>query len=171
MTTSKVPVHIRAMYISPGHDFKGHHGKPRGHHPIYTKDEIECVAGKGIVGDRYFDHIKNFKGQVTFFDWDVYRELREKFFNVGFNSSSVRRNVVIEGVDLDTLVGIEFKIQGIRFSGSEHCAPCYWMEEAVGEGAEQFLTGRGGLRARILSSGRLARGRAQLIVERDIDLV
>lgn len=166
MTTaqSQFPARIHTLFLSAGHDFKGHHGKPRGRHPIYSKNEIECVAGRGVVEDRYFDYSPDFKGQITFFDWAVLRQMQEKYRSVGFTSSSIRRNVIIEGVDLNSLVGCEFEIQGVRFSGSQHCAPCYWMDEAVGSGAEKFMTGRGGLRARILSTGSLRRGKADLIL-------
>jgi len=37
----------------------------------------------------------------------------------------------------------------------EECRPCYWMDRAIAPGAEQFLKGRGGLRARIFSNGEL----------------
>ena len=52
-----------------------------------------------------------------------------------------------------SLVGCEFTIQGATFLGSEECRPCYWMDAAFGPGAEAFLKGRGGLRARIVSDG------------------
>jgi MOSC domain-containing protein YiiM len=51
--------------------------------------------------------------------------------------------------------GEEFEVQGVRFRGVEECKPCYWMNHAVDEGAEVFLKGRGGLRAMILSDGKL----------------
>lgn len=56
-----------------------------------------------------------------------------------------------EGVELNSLVGQEFEIQGVRFVGVEACKPCYWMASALGPGAEAWLQGRGGLRARILT--------------------
>ena len=30
---------------------------------------VECVAGRGIRGDRYFDFKNDYKGQITFFRW------------------------------------------------------------------------------------------------------
>ncbi|MEN8792302.1 MAG: molybdenum cofactor biosysynthesis protein, partial [Lentimonas sp.] len=63
---------IKAIYISSGHDFVGRHGKGRLDHGIESVDSIECLAGRGIVGDRYLDHKEDFKGQITFFDWAVY---------------------------------------------------------------------------------------------------
>ena len=47
----------------------------------------------------------------------------------------------------------EFAVQGVRFLGVEECRPCYWMDQAVGTGAESWLKGQGGLRAKILSDG------------------
>ncbi len=64
-----------------------------------------------------------------------------------------RRNVFCAGVDLNTLIGKEFEVQGVRFRGREECRPCYWMDTAFGPGAEHALRGHGGLRAEILSDG------------------
>ena len=62
-------------------------------------------------------------------------------------------DVITRGVDLNSLIGQEFEVQGVRFKGTEECRPCYWMDEAVAPGAEKFLKGRGGLRAQILCDG------------------
>jgi len=37
----------------------------------------------------------------------------------------------------------------------EECRPCYWMDRAIAPGAHEFLKGRGGLRAKILTDGQL----------------
>jgi MOSC domain-containing protein YiiM len=58
-------------------------------------------------------------------------------------------------VDLNELTGQDFEIQGVRFHGTEECRPCYWMDRAMAPGAEEFLKGRGGLRAKILAAGEL----------------
>jgi MOSC domain-containing protein YiiM len=66
-----------------------------------------------------------------------------------------RRNVITRGVDLNELIGQEFELQGVRFLGIEECRPCYWMDGAFAPGAQEFLKGRGGLRAKILTDGKL----------------
>lgn len=144
---------VLRLYISPGHNFFGHHGQPAGTAPIEEVTSIECVAGKGISGDRFFDHKHNYKGQITFFSWEVYRELCDRFGVDDKSPSVFRRNVIVEGVDLASLIGREFDLQGVRFSGIEECHPCFWMNRAFHEGAEQAMRGHGGLRARILTSG------------------
>jgi MOSC domain-containing protein YiiM len=76
----------------------------------------------------------------------------------------LRRNLIVSGVDLMDLIGKEFELQGVRFCGSAHCKPCYWMDTAFAPGAEKFLALRGGLRARILSDGEVHVGEARLQV-------
>lgn len=155
---------IRHIFLSPGHNFVGHYGGPPGAHPVHEVSECRCIAGRGIEGDRYFDHKENYKGQITFFSWEVFDVLRAAVDRPDCPPSAMRRNVLIEGVDLNSLIGCDFQLQGVRFAGVEECRPCAWMDHAVGPGAEAFLRGRGGLRARILTSGILRTGEAQLIV-------
>jgi MOSC domain-containing protein YiiM len=116
---------------------------------------VECVARRGLRGDRYFDHQEEYKGQITFFSLEVFDELCGALQVRGVSPSCVRRNVFTRDVDLNDLIGKDFEIQGIRFHGTEESRPCHWMNRAVASGAEEFLRGRGGLRARILSDGML----------------
>ena len=148
-------IEIKALYISSGHDFVGRHGKGRLDHGIEKVDTVECLAGRGIVNDRYLDHEEDFKGQITFFDWEVYDRIRTQCNLPDLDPARFRRNVLTTGVDLNTLIGLRFKVQGIEFEGVEECRPCYWMDEAIAPGAEEYLKGHGGLRARILNDGEL----------------
>ncbi|RYD32375.1 MAG: molybdenum cofactor biosysynthesis protein [Verrucomicrobiaceae bacterium] len=118
-------------------------------------DAVECVAGMGLRGDRYFGIKDDYKGQITFFDARVVGKIREKFALPGLSAAAFRRNVIVAGVDLSQWVGRRFTLQGVTFEGSEECKPCYWMDEAVAPGVEEFLKpdSGGGLRARILSNG------------------
>ncbi len=153
---------VEAIYLSQGHDFRGRHGKGRMHHPIVAVDEVECVAGLGLRGDRYFGYKPDFKGQVTFFDAAVVDSVRREFGLPELSAEIFRRNVIVRGVDLGEWVGRRFRFQGVDFEASEVCAPCYWMDEAAAPGVEEFLKSgcRGGLRARILSDGVLRVTRA-----------
>ena len=146
---------IRHLYLSPGHNYFGHHGQPAGTHPAIEVPEIECVAGRGVRGDRFFDFKDKYKGQITFFSSEVYAALCDSLKVPDKPPAVFRRNVITAGVDLNALVGKEFEVQGIRFRGTEHCAPCYWMDQAFAPGAEELLKGRGGLRAVILTDGNL----------------
>jgi len=156
----EVPVwraELLEIWISPGNDFRGHHGMGRGEHGIRSVAEVECVAGMGLRGDRYFGYQPDFKGQVTLFDAAAVDAVREHFSRPDLSSSVFRRNLIVRGVDLASWVGRKFRFQGIEFEASEECKPCDWMDVAVAPGAEEFLKSRcrGGLRARILSNGTL----------------
>ena len=127
---------------------------------------IDCVAGRGIRSDRYFDFKNDYKGQITFFSLEVFEELCGALQIQGCSPSLLRRNVIARDIDLTELIGQDFEIQGTRFHGMEECRPCYWMDRAIAPGAHAFLKGRGGLRAKILCDGKL-RSTSQLIGLRD----
>jgi molybdopterin synthase catalytic subunit len=149
------------IWISEGNDFRGRHEQGRLDHGIRGVSEVECVAGMGLRGDRYFGYKPDFKGQVTFFDAAAVQAVRDRFSQPELSGSLFRRNLIVRGVDLAEWVGKRFRFQGVEFEASEECKPCYWMDEAVAPGAEEFLKAnfRGGLRARILSDGVLTVGR------------
>ena len=148
---------IERIFISQEHNYFGHHGREAGTAEVKEVEEAVMVAGKGIEGDRFFDWKENYKGQITFFSREVYESLCVQLGVTGRGPEVFRRNVVVSGVDLNELAGQEFEVQGIRFEGVAECSPCYWMDEAFHPGAEASLKGRGGLRARILTSGTLRR--------------
>jgi MOSC domain-containing protein YiiM len=153
------------MFISPGHNYFGHHGREPDDYPLAEVDEIECVAGHGIRGDRFYDYRDNYKGQITFFSQEVFDCLSAAFPRVKKSPGVLRRNVIVSGVDLNALIGEVFELQGVRFLGTAHCKPCYWLDTAFAPGAEASLKGNGGLRAQILTSGRLTTGAADLVAE------
>ena len=145
------------IFISREHNYFGHYGKPAGETPIEELQEAEFVEGKGIQGDRFFGYKEDYKGQVTLFSSEVYEDVCRQFPEAGQlrGPEVFRRNVVVSGVDLNSLIGKEFEIQGVLFLGMSECTPCEWMDQAFCPGTESALKGRGGLRAKILRSGKI----------------
>ena len=146
---------ILAIYLSRGHNFFGRHNDTPLTHEMATVREAECVAGSGLVGDRFFQHKPGYKGQITFFSHEVFESVCASLGVNEKDPSVLRRNVLTKGIDLNSLIGKTFSIQGILFEGTEECRPCYWMDTALASGAEAALRGRGGLRARIVEGGTL----------------
>jgi len=146
-------IRIQHLYLSPAHNFFGHHGKPPGTEAMIEVSELRCLAGRGIEGDRFLDYKPDYKGQITFFADEIYQELCARL-DVWHKPPSVfRRNVITSGVDLNTLIAQEFEIQGIRFLGTAECSPCHWQDGAFAPGTEEALQNHGGLRAKILTDG------------------
>ena len=155
---------IRQIFVSPGHNYFGHHGKPPDDYALVEVPRIECVAGHGVRGDRFYDYRDDYKGQITFFSFEVFEKLARHFGLKDKSAGALRRNVIVSGVELNELIGEDFSIQGVRLRGTAHCKPCYWLDQAVVPGTEKFLEGNGGLRAQILSDGVIAVGDAQLVL-------
>ena len=146
-------IRIKHLFISPGHNFFGHHGAPAGTHPTVEVPEISCLAGRGIEGDRFLDFKPGYKGQITFFADEIYEDLCARLDVWDKPPSVFRRNVITSGVDLNSLIGQEFTIQGVRFLGTVECTPCAWQDGAFAPGTEEALYQHGGLRAKILTDG------------------
>jgi MOSC domain-containing protein YiiM len=164
------PITLHHLYISPGHNYFGHKADAPGIFPTDDRDEVEVKAGAGLVGDRFFGRGANFDGHVTFLAFEVvYLLITDYGFSIP-SLATFRRNVIVEGVPLNQLIGQEFAIDGVRFRGTKHCAPCRWMDIGVVTGALQALKGRGGLRAQALSDGWLRKGSATLTTNIPLDL-
>jgi hypothetical protein len=148
------PIRVEHLYISPGHNFFGHHERPPGTYETVEQQEIVCLAGRGIEVTASSTSSPTTRADHLFRS-EIYEELCARFGVRNKEPSAFRRNVITRGADLNALIGKEFAIQGVRFLGTTECSPCYWMDAAFHAGAEAALKGRGGLRAKILSSGTL----------------
>jgi MOSC domain-containing protein YiiM len=150
---STMPIRIKHLFISPGHNFFGHYGQTPDEHPMLDCAEVKVMAGRGIEGDRFYDFKPDYKGQITFFASEIFDQICAEFGVWDRPASVLRRNVITAGVDLNSLIGKEFEAQGVRFLGTAECSPCEWMDRAFAPGAEERLRGNGGLRAKVLSDG------------------
>lgn len=148
---------LRHIFISAGHDYYGRQGEGRMQHGVTAPVEIECVAGMGLRGDRYFGMRPDSNGQVTFFDATVVEEVRRNFRLPKLPASVFRRNLIVSGVSLADWKRHRFRLQGVEFEGTQECTPCIWMDRVVATGTQSFLREnfRGGLRAKVITSGML----------------
>ncbi len=159
---SETSVDVTDLFISSGHNYFGRHGKGSENHKIIECEEIELVAGRGVVNDRFFDYEEDYKGQITLFDYATYERVKKRFELPDLKPSAFRRNVVLKGPDLNALIGECFSLGEVELTGSQEAKPCYWMDEACAPGVDQFLRGYGGLRCRIVKGGTLTKGRQTL---------
>ena len=163
---------IRHIFVSPGHNYFGRPKNGPGDHPTVDAASAEVRAGKGIVGDRYYGAPAHYEAQITFVAQEVFDLALAEFGIDALSPAVMRRNVVTGGLNLNQLLGQEFIIDSgygpVRFLGTRPCSPCAWMDEVIAPGANRFLKGRGGLRARVLTDGVLRKGTTML--ETDVEL-
>ena len=67
--------------------------------------------------------------------------------------SELRRNLVVEGINLASLKGRRVAIGAAVMEITGICAPCSRMEEAFGHGGYAAVRGHGGMTARVITPG------------------
>lgn len=162
-------VRIEGLYTSPGHNYYGQTWPQIGAHPLVEHERVRVEADKGIPGDRFYDTKPDFDGQVTFLNAEVIDAVAEALQDGFIDPRDFRRNIVLRGVPVVDLIGARFTLGGVAFMGAKHCAPCKWMNAGVGDGALTALRGRGGLRAKVLTTGELALGETALVTAATLD--
>ena len=75
-----------------------------------------------------------------------------------FTAATARRNLVTEGVDLNALVGREFRIGAVMLRGIRLCEPCAYLAKISFPETLRGLVHKGGLRAQIVSAGTIRVG-------------
>lgn len=70
----------------------------------------------------------------------------------------LRRNVLVSGVNLLSLLGRRFTVGGVELEATGVCDPCERMEEVLGEGGHAAMIGHGGVCAQVITPGVLAVG-------------
>jgi MOSC domain-containing protein YiiM len=153
-------VEIVTLVVSPVHAFEGRPADgPRPDPAPIARPEVEIRAGLGIVGDRYFGRTAHRNAAITLLDvesLDVFEPVP--------NPALLRRNIVVRGYPIDTLVGKRFALDSgdgpVEFQGHRPANPCAWMNVVIGAGAMKALRGHGGVRSTPLTSGVLRVGLA-----------
>ena len=117
---------------------------------------VAALVGAGLAGDRYAVGAGTWSGwpgagrAVTLIAAEVLDSLPA---SCRLGAAEARRNLVTRGVDLNALVGREFRVGGVRLLGQRLCEPCRHLEALTRPGVAAQLIGRGGLRADVLESG------------------
>ena len=132
--------------------------------PMRSLPEATLVAGRGIVGDRYYSGTGKFSPAVQ--DPDHELTLVEIEQLTRFNSThglslrpeDLRRNLVTRGIDLTGLVGAEFRVGGVVLRGIRLCEPCDYLAGLTDRAVMTGLLHRAGIRAGIVKGGVVAVG-------------
>ena len=160
-------VEILHLVVSPGHAYFGR--AKDGAADVATEDaeSVEIVAGKGIVGDRFFGKAAHMDAAVTLFAAEGLEAIAAELGTGPLDPVLTRRNIILRGAELSPLVGVEFALESggasVRLRGGRPAHPCAWMDRMLAPGAHAAMRGRGGLRCQPLTGGTLRRGPAVLV--------
>jgi MOSC domain-containing protein YiiM len=143
------------------------HKTPRAFLPMRSFPSIELVAGRGIEGDRYFvghetgfySHKPEEGRQVTLFEMETLEALRRDH-KIELLPEEHRRNVTVEGVPLNHLVGRRFRLGEAIVEATRLSTPCRHIEEILGKPVFDPLINRSGLNCKIIAGGTLRVGDA-----------
>jgi len=112
-----------------------------------------ATAGAGLEGDRYCTFGASAETQLTLIQIEAVNEFNEAFAT-DLPATAFRRNVITEGVDLNTLEGRIFTVGDVQLRGVELCEPCAYLQKLLDiPGLVKQLTHKGGLRCEILRGG------------------
>jgi len=126
--------------------------------PLESVRRVELIADHGFAGDHYSK--VGGKRQVTLIQAE---HLDAVASMLGFDEvkpDSVRRNIVVRGINLLALKGKTFRVGGAILVFTDHCHPCSRMETILGSGGYNAMRGHGGITARVLDGGLIRIGDA-----------
>jgi len=136
------------------------HRTPRAFLPMKSFPELTLIAGKGVEGDRYmigqeagfYSHKPEEGRQVTLFEIETLQALARDQ-KITLLPEDHRRNVTVEGVPLNHLVGRRFWLGEALLESTRLSVPCRHIEEITGKAIFDPLINRSGLTCRILKGG------------------
>ncbi len=160
-------VEILHLLVSPEHAYFGRPRDGAADVPTTDADRAEVVAGKGIVGDRFFGRAAHMDAAVTLFAVEALDAIAAELGAGPLDPLLTRRNVVLRGAELAPLLGEEVVLESggssVRLRVGRPAHPCAWMDRVLAPGAHAAMRGRGGVRCMPLTDGVLHRGPAVLV--------
>lgn len=136
------------------------HRTPRAFLPMESFPELKLITAKGIEGDRYmlgqetgfYSHKPEEGRQVTLFEIETLEAL-SRDHKITLAPADHRRNVTVEGVPLNHLVGRRFWLGETLLEATRLSTPCRHIEEILGKPVFDPLINRSGLNCKILQGG------------------
>lgn len=150
---------IKAIYITEKHK-----------QPLTQVSQIDCVAGKGIIGDRHYGKRKWPGQNLTLIEAEAIEQFNRDL-GQSINWQAPRRNIITQGIRLNDLVGQFFMLGNVQCFGVEQCEPCRLLgrdlenERVSSQQVIQAFKHSGGLRADIVTDGWINVGDALITID------
>jgi len=140
------------------------HIAPQGRAPMQALDRVRAIAGFGLDGDRYATgrgHYSEFPDvrEVTLIEVETLIALARDH-GTTLEPFEHRRNLTVEGLPLNHLVGRRFHVGPVLLEGGRLNTPCRYLDLLTGKIVCDLLTHRSGLNCRIIEGGEIRIGDA-----------
>jgi MOSC domain-containing protein YiiM len=112
------------------------------------------VTEDGMRGDRYFG-----ERNLTLIEAEAIESFVAET-GIELTAAESRRQVLTRGIRLNDLVGRRFLVGEVECVGEEWCEPCSHLQGLTRPGVLRGMVHRAGLRADIVSGGRISVGDA-----------
>ncbi|EAQ98038.1 MOSC domain-containing protein [Congregibacter litoralis] len=126
--------------------------------PLTEVESVLAIAGRGLEGDHRVDKTPGSGRQVTLISREFIEQTAHFLDLETIAPATLRRNLVVSGINLHALRHQRFTIGDALFEASALCHPCSRMESALGKGGVAAMLGHGGLCCRILKGGVITLG-------------
>ncbi len=131
---------------------------PGNRQPIEPRDEITVVTGTGVDDDYHSKKKPGGDRQVTLIQAEHFAVIAANTGRDSVSPELFRRNIVVRGIELTSLIGCRFRIGEALLEGTGPCTPCSRMDENLGQGGRLAMKGLGGLTAKVIEPGRIRVG-------------
>lgn len=131
--------------------------RPARRAPMVAVDQALLEPGRGLSGDRWRGAATGGR-QVTLIAAEHLRAIAGFLGLDAVAPDRLRRNLVVEGVNLLALKGARFRIGAALLEHSGECHPCSRIEEEFGPGGYNAVRGHGGITARVIEGAAIRLG-------------
>jgi MOSC domain-containing protein YiiM len=130
--------------------------RPERRAELQAVTQVQADPEQGLVGDHYGK--AGGKRQVTLIQAEHIDAVASMLGKEKIDAATVRRNLVVHGLNLLALKGKCFRVGGAVMEYTGLCHPCSRMELLLGPGGYNAMRGHGGITATIVESGELSVG-------------
>lgn len=124
--------------------------------PVQAVESVEVSVEQGLQGDHYSKTGGN--RQVTLIQAEHLQAMAHILKIESVAPDSVRRNIVVSGINLLAFQEREFQIGDVILRMTGNCHPCTKIEQNLGPGAYNAMRGHGGVTAKIIKGGTIRLG-------------